>query len=74
MPLQEDKNAQAWMSTQASEMLRKKRTEEAQSAESQIKALHKRQVSFSNFFIDGREFLNFSHPKTTKVGQKWSHQ
>ena len=42
MPLEIDKTSQAWMSTQASELLRLKRIEEAQSVESQVKTLSKR--------------------------------
>ncbi len=42
MPLEVDKTSQAWMSTQASELLRIKRNKEAQTVTSQVKALYKR--------------------------------
>ena len=42
MPLQLDKNAQAWMGTQVGEMMRKKRNEAAQSTETEINLLIKR--------------------------------
>ena len=42
MPTQVDKNAQAWMSTQAGELMRNKRTQEAQSIDAQLKSIIKR--------------------------------
>ena len=46
MPTQDDKNAQAWMSTQAGELMRKKRNQEMHSIEAELKSIVKRSDYF----------------------------
>ena len=42
MPIQVDRNAQAWMSTQAGELMRMKRNQEAHSSDAKFDALVKK--------------------------------
>ena len=42
MPTQVDRNAQAWMNTQAGELMRKKRTQEGHSPDAESRAISKR--------------------------------